>query len=415
MITRENYLKKLRRYRDNGDIKVITGVRRCGKTCLLKQLMEELKESGVSDENIIYLNFESARYAFIGDTNDLNEYVFKTAQGLSGKIYLLFDEIQQIKYWEKSINAFRVDLDCDIYITGSNSTLLAGELATLLTGRYITIDIYPFSYNELLAYYSSKKHSNMPISSKEPVLTREEELKIFNDYMKFGGFPGLLKYEDEDKEHYLKDLFNSILFRDILSKSKISDIDLLERIIDFVISNIGQIISSNSISNYLKHENRTSPKTVINYLNVITKAFIFYKIKREDIIGKKKLNVLEKYYLVDPGFYYIFNYQASGGIGQLLENIVFLELKRRNYSISIGRIKDLEVDFVCRKANETVYIQVSASILDENTREREMKSLLKIRDNYPKYVLTLDDFDLSYNGIKHLNILDFLKDENSLL
>ena len=400
MIKRKFYLAKIVKLIDTEDIKVITGVRRCGKTVLLKQIIDELENRGIASENIIYMSFESSKYKNIRNDNDLDEFIFSKTNNLNGKIYLLFDEIQKVKNWEVSLNSYRVDLECDIYITGSNSQLLSGELATLISGRYISINMLPFSFKELIQYYD-EMHENI------------DEIKLFEQYLSYGGFPGLLNYENEEKEKYLYDLYSTIVLNDILYKNKVKDLDLLERLMEFMISNIGQLFSANSISKYIKNENRkTTPHTIINYMDYARNAFIFYQIKRENIKQKRKLLISDKYYLVDSGFYFIFNGSTQRNWGQLLENIVFLELIRQGYSITIGKIQDLEVDFVCRKANQIKYIQVSQSILDENTRKREFKSLEKISDSYPKYVISMDSFDFSANGIIHLNIIDFLKSEN---
>lgn len=400
MIKRKFYLEKIVKLIDTEDIKVITGVRRCGKTVLLKQIIDELENRGIASENIIYMSFESSKYKNIRNDNDLDEFIFSKTNNLNGKIYLLFDEIQKVKNWEVSLNSYRVDLECDIYITGSNSQLLSGELATLISGRYISINMLPFSFKELIQYYD-EMHENI------------DEIKLFEQYLSYGGFPGLLNYENEEKEKYLYDLYSTIVLNDILYKNKVKDLDLLERLMEFMISNIGQLFSANSISKYIKNENRkTTPHTIINYMDYARNAFIFYQIKRENIKQKRKLLISDKYYLVDSGFYFIFNGSTQRNWGQLLENIVFLELIRQGYSITIGKIQDLEVDFVCRKANQIEYIQVSQSILDENTRKREFKSLEKISDSYPKYVISMDSFDFSANGIIHLNIIDFLKSEN---
>lgn len=400
MIKRKFYLEKIVKLIDTEDIKVITGVRRCGKTVLLKQIIDELENRGISSENIIYMSFESSKYKNIRNDYDLDEFIFSKTNNLNGKIYLLFDEIQKVKNWEVSLNSYRVDLECDIYITGSNLQLLSGELATLISGRYISINMLPFSFKELIQYYD-EIHENI------------DEIQLFEQYLSYGGFPGLLNYENEEKEKYLHDLYSTIVLNDILYKNKVKDLDLLEILMEFMISNIGQLFSANSISKYIKNENRkTTPHTIINYMDYARNAFIFYQIKRENIKQKRKLLISDKYYLVDSGFYFIFNGSTQRNWGQLLENIVFLELIRQGYSITIGKIQDLEVDFVCRKANQIKYIQVSQSILDENTRKREFKSLEKISDSYPKYVISMDSFDFSANGIIHLNIIDFLKSEN---
>ena len=400
MIKRKFYLEKIVKLIDTEDIKVITGVRRCGKTVLLKQIIDELENRGIASENNIYMSFESSKYKNIRNDDDLDEFIFSKTNNLNGKFYLLFDEIQKVKNWEVSLNSYKVDLECDIYITGSNSQLLSGELATLISGRYISINMLPFSFKELIQYYD-EMHENI------------DEIKLFEQYLSYGGFPGLLNYENEEKEKYLYDLYSTIVLNDILYKNKVKDLDLLERLMEFMISNIGQLFSANSISKYIKNENRkTTPHTIINYMDYARNAFIFYQIKRENIKQKRKLLISDKYYLVDSGFYFIFNGSTQRNWGQLLENIVFLELIRQGYSITIGKIQDLEVDFVCRKANQIKYIQVSQSILDENTRKREFKSLEKISDSYPKYVISMDSFDFSANGIIHLNIIDFLKSEN---
>ena len=381
MIKRKFYLEKIVKLIDTEDIKVITGVRRCGKTVLLKQIIDELENRGIASENIIYMSFESSKYKNIRNDDDLDEFIFSKTNNLNGKIYLLFDEIQKVKNWEVSLNSYRVDLECDIYIN-------------------VSINMLPFSFKELIQYYD-EMHEKI------------DEIKLFEQYLSYGGFPGLLNYENEEKEKYLYDLYSTIVLNDILYKNKVKDLDLLERLMEFMISNIGKLFSANSISKYIKNENRkTTPHTIINYMDYARNAFIFYQIKRENIKQKRKLLISDKYYLVDSGFYFIFNGSTQRNLGQLLENIVFLELIRQGYSITIGKIQDLEVDFVCRKANQIKYIQVSQSILDENTRKREFKSLEKISDSYPKYVISMDSFDFSANGIIHLNIIDFLKSEN---
>ena len=393
MIQREFYLNKIKKVWDREEIKIITGVRRCGKTTILKQIITELKKREIKNENILYISFETAQYKKITNENQLDELIYKKTKNSVGKIYLLFDEIQNVKNWERSINSFRVDLDCDIYITGSNSHLLSGELATLLSGRYITIEIYPLSFKELSNYYKDKN-----------------DIELFNHYLSYGGFPGILRYENEEKIDYLRDLYVTITYNDIITKNNISNIDLLERLMEFMVCNIGNTFSANSITKYMKNENqKTTTNTIINYINNVTKAFIFYQVKRRDIKLKKKLLISDKYYLVDPAFYYLFNNENERNWGQLLENIVFIELKRRGYDINIGKIYDLEIDFICKKLDKKIYIQVSQSIIDTNTRKKELKTLKKVKDNYPKYIITMDQYNFSNEGITHLNIIDFLK------
>lgn len=397
MIKRELYLEKIRKFINEEEIKVITGLRRSGKTCLLKQIIEELKSLGVNDENILYLPLESARYDDIKDYKDLNEFIFEKCENIQGKIYLLFDEIQLIEKWEKSINAYRIDLNCDIYITGSNSKLLSGELATLISGRYIKIEVLPFSFNEILEYADN---------DMDPY----EEKELFKKYLTYGGLPRTLKFEEEEKLDYLEDVYSSIVLKDIISRNNIRNVHLLERLIKFVIANIGHTHSMESIRDYLIHENiDASTTTLTNYIQYALDAYIILKVPREDLKLKKILTINEKYYCIDLGFYTL-----QTGIrlsrGQILENIVFLELKRRGYKITVGLVKGKEIDFVIRKHNKTAYIQVAESIRDEKTREREFAPYKNIKDNYPKYVLSIDDdWDYSDNGIIHLNIMDFLK------
>lgn len=400
LIPRETYLKKIRKLINHEEIKVIMGVRRCGKTTLLKLIISELKENGVNDENIIHINFESSKYDEIKNYKDLNEYIFKKTETIKGKIYLFFDEIQMVDEWEKSINAYRIDLDSDIYITGSNSKLLSGELSTLLSGRYRQIIVYPFSYKEILQYLKTQE------------ITYKSEMDVFKKYLTYGGFPNVLKYDLDDKEGYLDDIYNSIVIKDVISKNKIKNVDFLERFLKFIISHIGKTFSSRSISKYLKSDNVSlSPLTINNYLNYAIKAFILIKIPREDIKEKKLLTVNEKYYVVDLGFYHI-QRGINTNMGQVLENIVLLELLQRGYEITVGKIKDLEVDFVCKKPNETVYIQVAQTVANEETLKRELKPLKLINDNYKKYLLTLDVLNYSNDGIIHENIIEFLKKED---
>lgn len=402
MIKRELYLKKIRKLINKEEIKVITGVRRSGKTCLLRLIKEELLGMGVSEENIHYITFESAKFDSIKDYRDLNEYIFKITADNKGKVYLLFDEIQFVDNWEKSINAFRVDLNADIYITGSNSDLLTGDLATLLSGRYIRINIYPFSFKEILDYYKNKG----------VIITEDKKLKLFNQYLNYGGFPGLLKYDSFEKLDYLRDIFDTIVLNDILLKNNIKNTHLLQKLILYIINTISQPFSSVSISKFLKNEGiKTTPKTILNYMNYITKSFLFYGAKREDLRGKSILKSNEKYYIVDQGLYYLFNDENKRSMGSLLENIVYVELIRRGYNVTIGKLNGFEVDFVCKKPNETFYIQVSESILGEDTRKRELRPFEKIRDNYPKYILTLDNYNLPTGSYIQKNIIDFLLEE----
>lgn len=405
MIKRKQYLEKLHKLKNTEDIKVITGVRRCGKTTLLNQFKEDLINNGTSRENIIYISFELHQYRNIIDDQKLDKIIFNKTKNLKGKIYLMFDEIQIVKNWQKAINSYRIELDADIYITGSNSQLLSGELASLLSGRYITINMYPFSFKETLDYYSQKNNTK---------LTSTQEQEILENYLIYGGFPGIYKYEDNEKLDYLNDLYSTLILQDIINKNKLNNIELLERLIQFMINNIGNTFSATSISKYLKKDKiNTTANTILNYLNYSMKAFLLYQTKREDMIGKKILTVNEKYYLVDLGFYSLFFDEDNRDLGHILENLVYLELIRRGYKVTIGKIYNLEVDFICKKHNQRKYIQVSQSIIDPNTKEREIKVFEKINDYYPKYIITLDNINLSHNGIKHVKLIDFLKEDNN--
>ena len=408
MVRRDLYLNKIHKVMNTDDVKIITGVRRSGKTHLLKEIINELKDMGVNKENIIYISFESYKYKNIKNSDELDEYIYKITEDIEGKIYLFFDEVHRVDNWEQSINQYRVDLDSDIYVTGSYAELLGGINATLLSGRYFRIKIYPFSFKEILKYASEENNKELTINN---------EIDLFNHYLKYGGFPGLLKYDDEDEKlDYLSDIFDSIIFKDIVDLENIGSVGLFRRLIIFLISNVGNIFSANSISKYLKKDGHNiAPQTVLNYLSYAVNSFLVYKVSREDIVGKRTLLINEKYYLVDQGLYYIFNDKDTWNEDSVLENIIYLELLRRNYKVTIGKIYDLEVDFVCKKPNKKIYIQVSKYVLDEKTKERELKSLMKIKDSYPKYLLTLDRFDFSSKGIKHVNIIDFLKSDDEYI
>lgn len=410
MLKRQYYLDKIKMLMDTNEIKLITGVRRSGKTYFLKSIMEELKNRQIHDDNIIFISFESGQYRKIRIDTQLDEIVKSLIPQNNKKVYLLFDEIQRVSGWEESIASYLVDYDCDIYITGSNSKMLSGELSTNLSGRYVTLELFPFSFKEIMEY-------NEKILEKK--VTLELESKLFEEYLEYGGFPGLLQYnENESKQNYLKSTYDSIVLHDILERSNIRDFDLLERLLDFLISNTGQMYSANSISKYLKEDNKyikresrdISVKTLINYNDNIQKSMIISKCKREDIIGKKKLKFLEKYYVVDLGFYTLLN-ENKRNYGQILETIVYNELRRRGYAVTVGEVNNLEVDFIARKFKKKIYVQVSTNLQDDKTREREFKSLKKIKDNFQKYIISNETFDFSEDGIIHLNIKEFLKKE----
>ena len=398
MIYRSLYLDKIRPFINQELVKVITGIRRCGKSVMLQLIQRELQKSGVAAESMLTYNFESLTLSHLCTAEALHKDVLEKAKTITGRVYLFFDEVQEVTHWEKAINSFRVDLDCDIYITGSNSKLLSGELATYLAGRYVEFVMYPFSFRE---FYEA-------IHEKQPDRTAAD---CFQMYMQFGGMPylGNLQYQAEPVKQYLQDLYNAIELKDIVRRKKIRDVDLLERILAYVTANIGNTFSATSISNYLKNEGRkVAPDTILNYLHAGQEAFLFYPVKRQDIAGKKILSVQEKYYLADHGI----REAVIGGnmqdINLILENIVFLELLRRGYEVTVGKYGEKEVDFIAKRQSEKIYIQVSYILATPETVEREFGVYRKIRDNYPKYVLSLDEFDMSRDGIIHQNIRDFL-------
>ena len=402
MIKRELYLEKIRRLINTEPIKIITGVRRSGKTYLLHSIKEELIEHGISKENIFLISFESQKYNKIQNFMELDVCVNNLIKNTSGKIYLLFDEIQNIVSWEKSINSYRVDFDCDIYITGSNSELLSGELATLIAGRYFHIDVYPFSFKEFLQY--KKEINSIDIKNKE--------LQLFNEYVKYGGMPSLQQVQDIDKFSYLEDIYSTILLKDIISRHNLRNAEILNRILTFIISNIGQPVSANGISKYLKHENlKVSADTVLNYLSFSQNACFIHEAKKENLKGKKVLKTNGKYYLVDHGFNQAIIGKDMENTGQILENIVYIELLRRGYDVKVGDINGREVDFVCNKADRKIYIQVTYLFSGKETVKREFGSLRAIGDDYEKYVLSMDNLDFSNAGIKHMNIIEFLKND----
>ena len=394
MVKRDLYLNRISSLIDKDIIKVIVGVRRCGKSYMFNLIIEELLKRGINKENIVLINFESAKYRNVSNPRELDLLVSDLTKEIDGKIYMFFDEIQNVDGWERSINSFRIDYECDIYLTGSNSKLLSGELATHLAGRYIEIKMYPFSFKEYLDY-------------KEIL----PDKKAFADYLTYGGFPFLLSLENEmDKIEYLNDIFNSIFLKDIIERYNIRDVSLLTRIVDFILDNTGKIVSSKSISDYLrtKEKIKVSPKTIYNYLDYLSNAFLLYKVQREDLGGKKILSINEKYYCVDQGFNQVRIGRNQLNNKRIMENIVCFELLRRGYEVTIGCIGKYEIDFVCRKMGEKIYVQLTWELSHEDVIEREFRPLLLVKDNYPKYVISTDEFNMSKYGIKHINILDFL-------
>ena len=404
MIKREEYMSRIRPFIGNELIKVLTGIRRSGKSVMLELIRQELITQGVSDSQFIKYNFEDMRNAKLCTAEALHDEVtkrvsaIKETSGEQVKIYLFFDEIQEVEGWEKCVNSFRVEFDCDIYITGSNAKLLSGELVTYLAGRYVEFVIYPFSFEEFLELYSSV----------HPGITNQE---VFTKYLTFGGMPYLrnLRFEETPSQVYLQDLFNSVVLKDIVKRNNIRDVDLLERIIAYVFSGIGTTFSAASISKYFKSENRAAaPETVMNYINHCIDAFLFYQVRRQDLQGKKLLTVNEKYYAADHGIREAVYGGNMKDINLILENVVFMELLRRQYKITVGKASEKEIDFVCEKRNEKLYVQVSYLLASDDTIQREFGAYSSVKDNFPKYVVSLDEFDMSCDGIKHRNIRDFL-------
>ncbi len=403
IIKRVKYIQDLHELLESDFVKVFIGMRRTGKTYLMLSFIEEFKEMGVPEENIIYISLESPKYYDIKNYKQLDEIIYSKTKDLSGKIYILIDEIQQVDKWEKSINGYRVSLDCDIYITGSNSKLLSTELSTLLAGRYIEIPVYPFSFKEILKFHEENGVE----------LNYENEKQYFEEYLQFGGMPGLLDLTVGDKkEKALKDIYNSIIMEDILSRHAIKKIDLFKRFIRYLINSTGQTFSKKSIIKYLKNENyKIDYETLNNYTEYLQEALFVNRVRREDLIGKKELKTEDKYYVTDHGFHQALIDENNKWIPRILETIVYIELLRRDYNIKIGKVGTKEVDFVCTKRNKKLYIQVSYILADEKTLKREINPLLDIRDNYEKYILSMDEFDFSREGIKHMNIIQFLKDD----
>ena len=398
MIKRELYMSRIRPFIGGELIKVVTGIRRSGKSVMLELVKQELLESGVGAEHFISINFEDMRNAHLCNAQSLHEEVLRLSSTIQGKVFLFFDEIQEVANWEKCINSLRVALDCDIYITGSNAKLLSGELATYLGGRYVEFVIYPFSFSEFLELYL-------------PIFPQSSIQQCFQKYLVTGGMPYLsnLQYADEPSHQYLTDLFNSVMLKDIVKRNKVRDVDLLERILAFVTANVGTTFSATSLSKFLKSEHRTvAPETILNYIKYCCDAYLFYQVKRQDLQSKQLLATNEKYYIADHGI----REAVFGGnmrdINLILENIVFMELLRRGYSVTVGKTGNKEVDFVCDKRGERIYIQVAYLLASEETIHREFDVYDSIRDHYPKYVVSLDEFDMSRNGIRHRNIRDFL-------
>lgn len=398
-IKRSEYLEKIKPYRDKPLVKILSGVRRSGKSTLFFQIIQNLHESEVPPENIVYINKESLEFDFLKTYSDLNEYIQKKLKGTHDKKYVFVDEIQEIEDWEKAITSLLAQKTADLYITGSNAHLLSSELATLLTGRYIEIPVYPLSFREFLEFRKIKPSASLLESE-------------FDLYLKYGAMPGIhdLALQDEVVYPYLSNLFNSILLKDVVKKHRIRDVGQLERIIHFLMDNIGNISTAKSISDYFKSQkSKISNDTVLAYLEYLQEAFLVYKVKRYSLKGKRHLEFLEKYYSIDLGLRHSILGFQSAAIGGMLENVVYFELKRRGYQVSVGSTENLEIDFIASKQDQKNYIQVSTHLSEPKTLVRELAPFSKIKDHYPKQLLTLDKHSPGkLEGVLHQNIIQFL-------
>ena len=398
-IYRKGYLDQILPFVDKPVVKVITGIRRSGKSTLLKQITAYLHQQKINPENIVSINMELMENQVWKDNQKLNKFLLEKKRQTSQKIYLLIDEIQEIDEWEKVINSLLAREGFDIYITGSNSRLLSGELASYLTGRYIECCVQPFSFQEFLQIRN---------------ITQYQE-QDFYDYLKFGGLPGIhhLDFNDDAILQYLFSVGDSILYKDVVMRNQIRDVALLEKLIWYVASNIGNTFSARRVSDYLKKERRSlSPETIYNYLSHLEAAFYLQKVERFDLVGKRILETYEKYYLTDIGIINAKIGFKEHRIQSYLENIVYLELKRRGFRVFIGKLDDLEIDFIAERYDQRKYFQVTYLLVDDNVRQREFRPLMQIRDNYPKYVLSMDRIPESNNeGIIRKYLPDFLLGE----
>ncbi len=399
MIIREAYISQIVPLIDKNLIKVLTGVRRSGKTVLLSQIQDYLLKNGRSKSQIINISLESKKNKKFKDGDVLYEYLISACEKLNAKAYIFLDEIQVVSGWEEVVSSLLVDIACDIYITGSNSKLLSGELATLIAGRYIQIHVYPFTLSEA----KQMLEQNGKFKSDEV---------LFQDYLKYGGLPMRFSLEEISLEAYLSDTYDAIVVKDIIQRNNIKDTNLLNMILAFLMDNIANPFSARSIVAALKQEGiNTTVETVIAYIDYIKKAMVVYSAQRYDIKGKKLLTTNEKYYTVDLGLRNCVKASSEIDYNKLYENIVYLELLYRGYDVKVGKTDDYEIDFVAYKGSDTLYVQVCYLLASAETVEREFGNLERIKDNYPKYVISGDLPDFSRNGIKHYNIIKFLLNE----
>ena len=405
-INRDNYLSILKNFKDQQIIKVITGIRRCGKSTLLEIYQDYLRNNGIKEEQIISINFENADYEELLDRKKLHKYI-KDKLVIGEKTYVFLDEVQNVSEFEKTVDSLFINKDVDLYITGSNAYLLSSELATLLTGRYVEIKMLPLSFKEYVSAFADKTD----ISRK------------FRDYLRYSSFPQaieLYKINPLNITMFLDGIYNTVLFKDVMQRKNITDRNILERVAKYLYDNIGNRTSIKSITDNIEGiEGKKSYNTIANYVDALMDSYLVFKAGRYDIKGKEFLKTQEKYYVVDIGLRYYMLGQSSGrDMGHILENVVYLELLRRGYDVYIGKYDDLEVDFVAKKPENTVYYQVALTIRGENDKangilDRELMPLKRIDDNYPKYILTLDDdLDADFDGIKKINVLDWLLKDN---
>ncbi len=392
-IYRKEYMNQLNSYKDKKIIKVLTGIRRSGKSTILSTFREQLLKEGVPEKNMIAINFDDRSNRDLLDSDKLHEYILHHAKD-NEKTYLFLDEIQNVKEFEKCVDSLFLRDNFDIYLTGSNSYMLSGELATFLTGRYIQIHVLPLSFKEYLSHYGE-----------------EDELKKYNEYISYGGLPYLIHLENNnEKIDYLESVYHTVIINDVIHRKKVKDIMMLESICRFLFDNIGSSVSTKKISDTLtSYGRKNSVHTVEEYLNSLLESYVLYKVNRFDIKGKQLLKTQEKYYLSDLGFRtYLLGKNNYKDLGHILENVIFLELKRQGYRIYIGKNDATEIDFIVENSEDYIYIQVALSVRDEQTLERELKPLEAISDHYKKYIITLDYDTNNYNGIKQISAMDFL-------
>lgn len=401
MIERKTYIDKLIPFVEKPVIKVITGIRRCGKSTLLKQIIQLLENRNVKREQIIHINMELMEFDHLKNYTDLYAYIQEKQSKTQGNSYVLIDEVQEVEGWEKAINSLLAEQKSDIYISGSNARLLSSELATLLSGRYIEFKMYSLVFSEFLTFRKNRE-SSINVNNE------------FDLFLKYGGFPGLHHMELEDSviRQYLQSIYNSVLLKDVIVRNNIRDAAMLDVISKYLIDNSGQITSAKGISDFMKSQKRkVSVDTVLNYIRFSCDALLFEKVARFDLKGKRLLETYEKYYMSDIGLRFATLGYTPQSISAQLENIIYLELKSRDYTVAIGKVDDLEVDFIASKGNEKFYLQVCTELTNQKVIEREYRSLEMIKDSFPKYVLSLDKgFETSRNGIKWVHIIDFLLD-----